>query len=117
MATPLPSYLRSFRKQCGFSQPELAALLGFRTHKSVARHERGAGVPSFEAVVVLEQLFQVRYCDLFPAATRDCEFQLLIRAEIMLARLDWTRPRHSAVKRRLLERVRRRLDYQHRHRS
>jgi len=88
MATPLPSYLKAYRKSAGLSQHEVAELLGFLTHKNVWRYERAGNIPSVEIVLTLELIFDARAADLFPIAALAAESRLLVQADTLLDRLE-----------------------------
>lgn len=54
-----PHYLRTHRKRAGFSQGELAWLLGCRCGTKVSRYERFARKPELETVFAYEVIFGV----------------------------------------------------------
>ena len=54
----LPNYLRSYRKRCGFSQEEVAFLIGSGTRTVVSRHERYDRLPRLEMVLAYETIYQ-----------------------------------------------------------
>lgn len=43
---PYPNRLRRYRKKAGFTQKELAKLIGHRTAAHISRYEHGAKLPS-----------------------------------------------------------------------
>jgi transcriptional regulator with XRE-family HTH domain len=55
----LPHYLRTYRKRAGFSQDELAWLLGCRCGTKVSRYERFARTPNLQTVFAYEIIFGV----------------------------------------------------------
>lgn len=59
----LQKNIRHLRKIKGLSQEALSSALG-KTKESVSGYERGKGVPSFEMLIKLAELFQVSLDDL-----------------------------------------------------
>lgn len=66
MSQPLPCYLRSYRRRAGLSQREVARLLGHKEASSLSRFEQADRIPSLEAALILERVFDVRITELFP---------------------------------------------------
>jgi transcriptional regulator with XRE-family HTH domain len=62
----LTSYLRSLRRRAGFSQRDLAELIGYLSGDQVSRHERADSLPSLLAAFSYEIVFRVPVADLFP---------------------------------------------------
>jgi DNA-binding XRE family transcriptional regulator len=60
-------YLRSVRRRAGFSQRELAHLIGYLSHDQVSRHERGENLPSILVALAYESIFRVSVSRLFPS--------------------------------------------------
>lgn len=63
----LISYLRTHRNRSGFTQRELAQLVGHGSEAAVSRHERGKSLPSFRVALAYAAVFQVDVRELFPA--------------------------------------------------
>jgi|SRR6266576_4678451 len=57
MSHKLENYLRTYRKQSGLSQDEVAFLLGCQTGTKVSRYERFARKPSLETLFAYEVVF------------------------------------------------------------
>jgi transcriptional regulator with XRE-family HTH domain len=62
----LTSYLRSLRRRAGFSQCDLAELIGYLSGDQVSRHERADSLPSLLAAFSYEIVFRVPVAQLFP---------------------------------------------------
>ena len=60
------NYLRMYRRRIGFSQEELAQLLGYKTHVRVARYERDLRVPGRDNLMLLEEIYGENLAGLFP---------------------------------------------------
>jgi len=61
-----PGALRGQRRSWGFSQREMAELLGFASRGQVSRIERGKRTPSIETALACTALFGVSPQELFP---------------------------------------------------
>lgn len=74
MDTRLKSYLagrlRSFRKQAGLTQAELAEKIG-RTDEAISNIERGKSLPSIETMVSIATALELPLRDFFPNASFD----------------------------------------------
>lgn len=64
---PLVSHLRTHRNRSGFTQGELAQLVGYSNETAVSRQERGERLPSLRVALAYAAIFQVTVADLFPA--------------------------------------------------
>jgi transcriptional regulator with XRE-family HTH domain len=62
----LVSYLRSLRRHAGFSQRDLAELIGYPSHDQISRHERGDNLPSLLIALSYEAVFGLSIAELFP---------------------------------------------------
>ena len=51
--------IRKHRKKTGLSQRDIAALLGYRSHWQVSRHERSDAIPPLLAALAYQVIFQV----------------------------------------------------------
>jgi transcriptional regulator with XRE-family HTH domain len=61
----LDNYLRTYRRRAGFSQSELAYLLGTRDGAKVSRYERNSRLPSFDALLAMTLILGVPIDELF----------------------------------------------------
>jgi len=91
MAThKLDNYLRTYRKRAGFSQDEVAYLLGTRDGTKTSRHERLKRTPSLEAALAYEAIFGVPVRELFAGVSARAERMTQRRARLLKKRLDAT---------------------------
>jgi transcriptional regulator with XRE-family HTH domain len=75
-STIVPCALRTHRRTWGFSQRELAELLGFRSATPISRLEHGKRVPAIEIALACATLFSVSLGELFPQLTMETEDNL-----------------------------------------
>ena len=61
----LPNYLRTYRKRCGFSQREIAMLLGTGSGSKVSHYERFLREPALRNALRCEIIFDVPVRELF----------------------------------------------------
>ena len=115
MVKNFKSYLRPFRRRWGFTQGELAFLLGLKTGKAVSRIEAQKQTPTFTAALSCAVIFNTAPVKLFPGLLSDTEQSIIARArelydelqgesskaartkldflEVLLARLEMRRTR------------------------
>lgn len=62
---PLKTYLLTYRKRTGFSQNEIAFLLGIRSGTTVSKHETGARKPFLRAALSYEIILGEPASELF----------------------------------------------------
>jgi DNA-binding XRE family transcriptional regulator len=91
MAThKLDNYLRTYRKRAGFSQDEVACLLGTRDGTKTSRHERLKRTPSLETALAYEAMFGVPVRELFAGVSARARRQTRRRACLLRKRLQAT---------------------------
>jgi transcriptional regulator with XRE-family HTH domain len=61
----LDNYLRSHRKNSGFTQEEVAFLLGFDKAQLVSGHEKRQRIPALQTALAYEAIFGVPIAELF----------------------------------------------------
>ncbi|MBE7499002.1 MAG: helix-turn-helix transcriptional regulator [Verrucomicrobiales bacterium] len=83
----LPNYLRTYRKRVGFTQAEVAFLLGSETAGQVSRYEHFRRVPSLQTALAYEAIFRTPVRALLGGEYRKVESKLRRRAERLIARL------------------------------
>lgn len=66
----LAGKLRSFRKQAGFTQAELADKIG-RIDETISNIERGKSLPSIETLVAIAATLELPLRDFFPSTNFD----------------------------------------------
>jgi len=99
----LDCYLRTYRRQWGFSQRELSFLLGVRDRSVWARYERGQRAPSARFSLGCEVLFNASARDLFPKIQMETEDVLMRRAYVLYERLKQEKTPSAEAKLRLLD--------------
>jgi transcriptional regulator with XRE-family HTH domain len=67
MERPLKSYLRTFRRRWGFTQKELAFLLGLESATTVSRVEQLKRLPSLGSALACLIVFETTAIEIFPA--------------------------------------------------
>ena len=89
MAQPrLPHYLRTYRRRHGFSQSEIAALLGATSDTKVSRYESFRRNPSVTTVFAYEIIFNIPVRDLFAGAYDDVHRNVRERARRLMKLLE-----------------------------
>ena len=87
MSQSFPYYLRIERKRSGFTQDELAYLLGFRVASAVSRFERGEREPDLRTAFAYQILFDRPADQLFPVTHADARRLVAGRAADIAGRL------------------------------
>lgn len=82
----LPNYLRACRKKAGFSQEEIAYLLGFDS-SHVCRYERFRRSPGFRIAIAFEVIFKTSVRELFSGDYHTIESAIRMRARRLIKRL------------------------------
>lgn len=82
-----PHYLRTHRRRAGFSQGQLAWLLGCRAGSKVSRYERFTRTPSLATVFAYEIIFGAPARELFAGTYEAVGLSTLKRAQELIARL------------------------------
>ena len=95
MSTPLESYLRTYRKRSGFSQDEVAFLLGSASGAKVSRYERLARQPSLRTVFAYEVIFRAPLRDLFAGLYQKVEEMTFARARLLAQKLAKEKARRA----------------------
>src|SRR2546422_3777410 len=92
MSRRLDNYLRTYRKHAGFSQKEMAFLLGCREESKVSRYERRIRHPSFETSVAFRKIFDVSIDDLFAGTVQKVEKNTVKQAQLLAQKLNQCAP-------------------------
>ncbi len=87
MAARLPSYLKTYRRRTGFSQDEMAFLLGSASGTKVSRYERWARKSTLETALAYEAMFQMPVKELFAGVYQKVEKKAVRRARAFAVRL------------------------------
>lgn len=92
MAFHLPNYLGTHRKRAGFTQAEVAFLLGCRSGAKVSRYERCGREPQLRTVLAYEVTFRVRTDELFTGIHRQVAKDVRQRAALLAKRIGRGKP-------------------------
>ena len=74
------NYLRTFRRRIGFSQDEVAFLLGGFEGTTISRHERSRRLPLLGTALMYEVVFDVSIRDIYPTVFRQVKRAVRERA-------------------------------------
>jgi transcriptional regulator with XRE-family HTH domain len=89
MPTPkLDNYLRTFRKTRGFTQREVAFLLGGHNKAKVSRYENSKRVPSLETIFAYATIFGISAQELFAGIEERAQRHAIHRARLLARRLE-----------------------------
>lgn len=86
---PLGNRLWQYRKRMGFTQEEVAAILGHVTRDLISHFEHGRRMPSFTTALKLEIVYRVPVAFLFPEQYQRLKVRLREREERL--RKQWDR--------------------------
>jgi DNA-binding XRE family transcriptional regulator len=110
MVQRFKSYLRPVRRRWGFTQAELAFLLGFRTGKSIFRIEALKQTPTLGVALSSAMIFNTAPVKLFPGAIFDAEQLILARARELYDQLQGDPSKATRIKLDFLEALLARLE-------
>jgi transcriptional regulator with XRE-family HTH domain len=89
MPTPkLNNYLRTYRKVRGFTQREMAFLLGCRNPAKVSRYEQSRRVPSLETIFAYETILGISAQELFAGVQERAQRSAMHRVRLLRRSLD-----------------------------
>jgi len=89
MPTPkLDNYLGTFRKMRGFTQREMAFLLGCHNSAKVSRYEHSRRVPSLDTIFAYEAILGCSSRELFAGIQERAERQAMHRVRLLRRRLE-----------------------------
>lgn len=94
----LPNYLKTYRKRTGFSQDEIAFLLGCKRASHVSRYERFHRTPGFHTLLAFKIIFQASARELFGGEYQKVEKAVCRRAERLAARIGTENPDQSSAR-------------------
>jgi transcriptional regulator with XRE-family HTH domain len=103
MVQKFRSYLRPLRRRWGFTQRELASLIGYKTGKSISRIEALKQTPTLQAAFACALVFNIAPLKLFPGTFSDVEQALLARANQLYDELQGDPSRTTRLKLDFLE--------------
>lgn len=84
----LHNYLRTHRKRSGFSQKEIAFLLGVQSGARVSRYEHFLQCPTLRAVFAYEVIFRAPAHELFAGVFHEVERDIHKRAYTLIKTLS-----------------------------
>lgn len=84
----LDNYLRTFRKTRGFTQREVAFLLGGHSEAKVSRYEHSRRVPALETIFAYEIILGSSAKELFAGIQERAERRALHRLRLLVRRLE-----------------------------
>ena len=93
----LENYLRSYRKESGLSQQEVAFLLGCEDGTLVSRYEKRRRLPPIETALACEEIFGVPVGELFAGVRQSVGRDIEKRRLELRARLQAKTPRASGA--------------------
>lgn len=97
----LPNYLRLHRKRLGFSEKEIAFLLGLRCSSQVSRYEHFRRVPNLMTALAFHAIFRTASPELFGGKFETVEREIVKRAKRLLKKFEG-QPGSAAMARKLL---------------
>ena len=110
MVQRFKTYLRPLRRRWGFTQGELAFLLGFETSKPVSQIEALKQTPTLTAALSCAVIFNTAPVQLFPGLLSDAEQSVLSRARELYDELQGERSKATRIKLDFLEALLARLE-------
>lgn len=87
----LPNRLWKYRKRMGFTQRQVAEIIGYHSSADLSHYEHGRKLPSLVTALKLELVYRVPVAFLFPEVYHTLKQQLRDREERLLTR----QPRHE----------------------
>lgn len=92
MSDPLKNYLKAHRKLCGFTQSEVAYLVGHENAHGISRYESFRQIPDLFSALAYEVLFDVPARDLFAGIFNEAELKTQNRAYLLARKLEGKKP-------------------------
>jgi DNA-binding XRE family transcriptional regulator len=103
MVQRFQSYLRPLRRRWGFTQGELAFLIGYETGKSISRIEALHQTPTLDAALSCAVIFNTAPVKLFPGALSNAEQGVFARASELYEELQGDSSKTTRIKLDFLE--------------
>jgi DNA-binding XRE family transcriptional regulator len=110
MVQRFQAYLRPSRRRWGFTQGELAFLIGYGTGKSISRIEAQKQAPTLNAALSCAVIFNTAPVKLFPRALYEAEQVVLDRANELYEQLQGESSKTTQIKLDFLEALIARLE-------
>jgi transcriptional regulator with XRE-family HTH domain len=105
MERRLGTYLRTQRRRWGFTQSELARLLGMKSATHVSRIERGKRKPMTATILASAVIFGVKATEIFPGLADTIEDEVGRRAYELYQELQGNPSKATKLKLDLLETI------------
>ena len=83
----LVNYLRTHRRKAGFSQDEVAFLLGVNCGTAVSRHERSSREPNLKNALAYSIIYNTVANELYNRTCLEIRADLWIRVEVLAGRI------------------------------
>jgi DNA-binding XRE family transcriptional regulator len=103
MVQRFQSYLRPLRRRWGFTQGELAFLIGYETGKSISRIEALKQTPTLNAALSCAVIFNAAPVKLFPGTLSEAEQLVFARASELYDELQGDPSKTARIKLDFLE--------------
>lgn len=97
MSRKLQNYIRTYRRRYGLTQKDLAFLLGIKDSAKISKYENFHLLPSLEAALALQALFNVPIAELFAGAYEQVEKNTSKRARILQRKMQNAKPNRANV--------------------
>ena len=94
---PLENYLRSYRKESGLTQQEVAFLLGCGNGAQVSRYEKRHHLPPLETALACEAIFGIPISELFAGMRQGIDKDIAKRRLELRTRLQGKTSKGSAA--------------------
>ena len=88
MSTLFKNYLFRLRRIRGYSQKQLASLVGLRSRKAICDFEAGRRMPPVKVAMTLEIVLGTRLADVYPALYRELGMLAVTREGQLPARFS-----------------------------
>ena len=101
---PLANYLRTHRLKTGFTQGDVAGVLGYANHDVISRHERQEKIPSLLVALSYETFYRVPVSEIFVGLASSVELNVeahLAEYETYLGNQSATSSRAASIARKL----------------
>jgi len=94
----LDNYLRTYRRQAGLTQTEVAFLLGWKNSAQISRYEKRRRLPPIDTALACEAIFGVPISELF-AGVRDSSTHEVSKRMLQLrSKLQTTKAKGSEAR-------------------
>lgn len=80
----LHNYLRMHRRKTGFTQKEIAFLIGSNQVGKISRYEKFYSIPQLKTILALEIIFQVTARELFAGLFEEVKKETCLRIEYLV---------------------------------